>query len=113
MIPRPATRPWRVLAKRVSQILHTVWDPLGVDSEPGAQMEYDDYVPEIVRLLVCDASADGIAARIEAIRREHMGLPGHEARDRQVAMMLIALTARRPPLASGRLFCRCFCVRRL
>jgi len=82
VIPRPATRPWRVLAKRVSQILHTVWDPLSIDSEPGAQTEYYDYVPEIVRLLVCDASADGIAARIEAIRREHMGLPGHEARDR-------------------------------
>lgn len=82
MMPGLATRPWRVLAKRVSQILHTVWDPLGVDSEPGAQTEYDDYVPEIFRLLVRDASADGIAARIEAIRREHMGLPGHEARDR-------------------------------
>lgn len=91
MTRRSAARAWRVLAKRVRLALHTAWDPISIAGEPGAQTEYQDYVPEIVRLLVRDASAADIAALLTAIARERMGLPGGEARDRRVAEMLIDL----------------------
>lgn len=72
-------------------MLHEYWDPLGVASEPGAQGEYENYVPEIVRLLLRDAPAAEIAAYLTIIARERMGLAGDADHDARVAARLVAL----------------------
>jgi hypothetical protein len=45
---------YRLLTRRVGEVLHYIWDPIGVSDQPYARDEYDSYVPEVVRLLIAD-----------------------------------------------------------
>jgi hypothetical protein len=38
------------LLTRVNEVLHYIWDPIGVRGEPNARDEYDSYVPEVYSL---------------------------------------------------------------
>jgi hypothetical protein len=62
------------LRMRVDEILHYIWDPIGVRGEPHARDEYDSYVPEVYSLLQSGAAAEQIAARLDKIATERMGL---------------------------------------
>ncbi|MGF1546716.1 MAG: hypothetical protein ACFCUG_05285 [Thiotrichales bacterium] len=77
------------------------WDPLCVADEPGAEGEYEDYVPEIVGLLVSGAGEAAIAARLTAIARGSMGLVEDAVEDRRVAAILIALGGDGRPCAGS------------
>lgn len=94
MMQDRTSRHWRVLANRVSVVLHRAWDPLGVADEPDAPEEYQNYVPEVARLLDRNASNAEIAALLTHIRRERMGLTGDDEHDLQVAAMLMTLNNR-------------------
>ena len=59
---------------RVSEVLHYTWDPIGVRGEPNARDEYDSYVPEVCLLLQGGATAEQIAAHLDRIATERMGL---------------------------------------
>ena len=63
-----------VLRRRVDEVLHYIWDPIGVRGEPHARDEYDSYVPEVYSLLQSGASAEQIAAHLDKIATERMGL---------------------------------------
>jgi len=62
------------LHMRVNEVLHYIWDPIGVRGEPRARDEYDSYVPEIYSLLQGGAAAEQIAAHLDEIATERMGL---------------------------------------
>ena len=62
------------LRRRVDEVLHYIWDPIGVRGEPHARDEYDSYVPEVYSLLQSGASAEQIAAHLDKIATERMGL---------------------------------------
>ena len=64
----------RELLTRINEVLHYLWDPIGVRGEPHARNEYDAYVPEIYSLIHGSASAEQIAAHLEKIETERMGL---------------------------------------
>lgn len=40
----------QILTSRIGEVLHYIWDPIGVADQPGARDEYDSYLPEVVRL---------------------------------------------------------------
>jgi hypothetical protein len=62
------------LYQRVNEVLHYIWDPIGVRGEPNARDEYDSYVPQIYSLLQRDAAAEEIATHLDRIATEDMGL---------------------------------------
>jgi hypothetical protein len=80
---------------RVRQILLHDWDPIGIQDEPAASDEYDRYADRAYVMLMDErATAEAIAAYLDLIAAEHMGLGnsqrGAEA-SRQVAQKLVAL----------------------
>jgi hypothetical protein len=77
----------------VRRVLLSDWDPIGVCDEPQAQDEYDDYVPDIVRLLREGAGANTLANHLLRIEAEEMCLPSNPERARHAAMKLKQLSA--------------------
>lgn len=54
-------------------ILMDIWDPIGVKDEPGAQDEYDAYIPKIYNMLVAEASTQKITKYLKWVEMEKMG----------------------------------------
>ncbi len=78
------------LERAVSEVLHYVWDPIGVAGVPGARDEYDGYVGDVCALLWRGADAEGLAAHLVGIADASMGLPGTQARAERAADILLA-----------------------
>lgn len=49
------------LYKRCDEVLHYIWDPIGVSGEPGARDEYSSYLPKVFALVRDNATAEEIA----------------------------------------------------
>jgi hypothetical protein len=64
----------RELHIRVNEVLHYIWDPIGVRGEPMARDEYDSYVPQVYALLQSGATAEQIAGHLDKIATERIGL---------------------------------------
>lgn len=77
---------------RVDEIMHYVWDPIGVAGAPAARDEYDSYVPRVVKMLFDGADAETIARHLRSIEAEAMGMTPHaerEKRTRHAAEILV------------------------
>jgi hypothetical protein len=73
----------RQLTRRVDEVLHYIWDPIGVSGVVEARDEYDMYVPQVVGLLTRKATPQEIAAFLARVAAERMGLnPDPEAAER-------------------------------
>jgi hypothetical protein len=72
-----------------NEVLHYVWDPIGVAGSPHARFEYDSYVPGVVSLLFSGASASDIAKHLTQITTESMGLSAGRRRDLKTAELLV------------------------
>lgn len=59
---------------RVDEILHYLWDPIGVAGAPGARDEYDSYVPTVVKMLFEGSDAEAIALYLHRVEVESMEL---------------------------------------
>ena len=81
----PSRIRYDVLAARVGEILHYVWDPIGVAGLPEARDEYDSYVPLVVKMLIEGKKEEEIAQHLFSIEEGNMGLAvGPMARSRLV-----------------------------
>jgi hypothetical protein len=74
------TGPWtdneKELQARISEILHYVWDPIGVAGNPHARDEYDGYIGAVWEQAKGGGDADQIASALCAMRLV-MTLSGH------------------------------------
>ena len=52
------------LYRRCDEVLHYLWDPIGVKGCPGARDEYDSYVPQVFSLVLKGADK-GAQPRID------------------------------------------------
>jgi hypothetical protein len=78
---------------RVDEIMHYIWDPIGVAGKPGARDEYDSYVPHVVQMLFDGADVGKITNHLRAIESDAMGLSpflGVEKRTIRAAEVLVA-----------------------
>ena len=75
------------LYRRTDEILHFVWDPVGIAGEAAARDEYDSYVPQVFSLLERGADEQAIADFLLDIEREWTGKG--PAKSTEVARMLI------------------------
>ena len=60
--------------RRVDEVLHYLWDPLGVSDVPEARDEYNSYLPHVFSLVVRRASAQEIADFLDRTATHTMGL---------------------------------------
>jgi len=64
------------LSRRVGEILHYIWDPIGISEIPEARDEYDGYLGDITGMLMRGAGKEEISKRLDIIATETMGLSG-------------------------------------
>lgn len=75
------------LTRRIGEVLHYIWDPIGVSCIVEARDEYDMYVPQVVGLLNSKATSKEVAAFLTRIETERMGLMSDPERaDRAAAL---------------------------
>lgn len=77
----------RALYSAVDEVLHYVWDPIGVAGNPHARDEYYSYIPRLVSMLTCGASEAELLAYLDDAAA-HMGLLPNPGRDREVVNVL-------------------------
>lgn len=77
-----------MLARRIGEVLHYIWDPLGVADQPGARDEYDSYVPEATRLALL-SDREGLIAFLDRTAAATMGMPQPRAHTEEVAELLL------------------------
>jgi hypothetical protein len=77
------------LYQRVDEVLHYLWDPIGVSGAPGARDEYYAYLPTTFSLLKNNSNAEEIADYLTKVSSEHMSLGVQRSRDIEIAEILI------------------------
>lgn len=81
--------PELALYRAVDEVLHYVWDPIGVSSVPQARDEYHGYLPLVFDMVRKGDSASDIACHLSRIATERMGLSEKHAHDLKVAHVLL------------------------
>ncbi len=80
------------LYRRIDEVLHYLWDPIGVSSHPEARSEYHFYLPHVFSLLTSGAKAREISDYLASVSTERMGFPdtssGRE-HDQKITAILI------------------------
>jgi hypothetical protein len=80
------------LWQAVKEILFREWDPIGINSNPACDDEYDSYVNTIVRFLQTGADEYKITDHLRNLRHVNMGLSStNDELDRHIARRLINL----------------------
>ena len=74
----------------VDEILHYLWDPIGLAGSPCTRDEYSSYVPHVTRLLRTGADAQKITHHLLSLEEVNMGLDADQDNAAQVAKRLIA-----------------------
>jgi len=78
------------LYRRVDEVLFYVWDPVGVANSPAARDEYYGYLPMVFSMLQDEgANASIIAAYLDTIASERMGLDANPEHSNCVAQLLL------------------------
>jgi hypothetical protein len=77
------------LWNRCDEVLHYVWDPIGVCTAPSARDEYSSYVPQVFALVDKDAPASKIADLLVDIENNRIGLGAGRKGALKVAELLL------------------------
>jgi hypothetical protein len=93
------------LRRRVDEILYYIWGPIGVAAEPSTRDEYERYVAGLISLLEKSADSKQIAAYLDDIARNRMGLQPNDEHSLAVARLVLGWKSwllKRCPLGSER-----------
>ncbi|MDM0067065.1 hypothetical protein [Variovorax sp. J31P207] len=77
------------LYRAVDEVLHYLWDPIGVASIPGARDEYHGYLPHIFGMLKNGSVEDELAEYLSGVATNRMGLSARPDHDRAIARHLL------------------------
>jgi hypothetical protein len=77
------------LYRRVDEVLYYVWDPIGVAPNSVTRDEYERYLPEVFSMLQEGAGASAIAAYLDSVATERMGLNGNPEHSKRVSEFLL------------------------
>lgn len=77
------------LYRAVDEVLHYIWDPIGVSDAPQARDEYHSYLPQIFGMIRDGAESTEVAAHLGKIATETMGLFRNSDHDLKVASILL------------------------
>jgi len=74
MMNKPVTPKDVELFSRVDEVIHYVWDPIGVAHEPWARDEYNSYLSQIFEMTRDTWDIEYIATFLNEVATERMGL---------------------------------------
>ncbi len=77
------------LYRRVDEVLYYVWDPVGVATCPAARDEYQRYLPTVFTMLREGIDASPIAAYLDDVATDRMGLDANPEHSKRVAELLL------------------------
>ncbi len=77
------------LNKRCDEILHYIWDPIGVQDIPGARDEYHGYLPQLFKLVKDGADQIKIAEYLDRTQKNEIGLLSNLPENLKVARVLL------------------------
>jgi hypothetical protein len=77
------------LYQRADEVLHYVWDPIGVANAPMARDEYHGYLPQVFRLTKENETPEAIAAYLEEVATKRMGFNPNQKQALEVAALLL------------------------
>lgn len=77
------------LYRHTDEILHYIWDPIGVAGVAQARDEYHSYLPQVFKLVLANKSKEEIASHLTRIESEQMGLSSNNAGALKVAEILL------------------------
>jgi len=77
------------LYRATDEVLHYIWDPVGVAKAPEARDEYHAYLPRVFGMLREGRTVQDIAAYLTSVTRDRIGLDARSDHDIGVARLLI------------------------
>jgi hypothetical protein len=89
MMGHKLSHPERDLYITVDEVLHYIWDPIGVAGVPQARDEYHGYLPQVFSLVRNGENEQVIADYLALTTTENMGLSMNLQHDLEVARILI------------------------
>jgi hypothetical protein len=78
------------LYRALDEVMHYIWDPVGVAGIPGARDEYQAHIPEVFRLVLDGQDECAIADHLGHIAVGRMGLQPNRVRDLAAARAAIS-----------------------
>ena len=79
----------QALYRRTDEVLHYVWDPIGVATVPTARDEYSGYALRVLGMLLESVEIQPLAAFLLEIEGESMGLTPKPEHAELVAELLV------------------------
>lgn len=80
-----------MLYQRVDELLHYIWDPMGVAGRPEARDEYQNYLPRVFRMIVENIPARDVKNYFIQVETREMELPLPFGRSEQLDDLLNSL----------------------
>ncbi len=77
------------LYKRVDEVLHYLWDPIGVSDAPEARDEYWSYLPVVFGMLIRGSSKKEITKYLINIESDSMGVSVNKKHAEKVVNILL------------------------
>jgi hypothetical protein len=77
------------LYRAIDEVLHYIWDPIGVSSYPQARDEYQGYVPGVYKLVMGGSDEQKIAEHLGEITTVRMELPENQEQNLHTAQVII------------------------
>ena len=76
------------LYKRTDEVLHYIWDPIGVSGEPFARDEYWAYLPQVFNMVLNDKPKEIIVSYLLTVVKDNMGLNPNRKNTEKVVKIL-------------------------
>ena len=76
------------LYQHTDEVLHYVWDPIGIAGIPQARDEYNSYLPQVFSMLLEQKEEAEIVEYLIKVEDERMGLTPDPVKAAQVAALL-------------------------
>jgi hypothetical protein len=87
-----------LLYRRIDELLHYVWDPIGISGIPEARDEYQSYLPRVFKMVVDKVPDQHIADYLLLLESDSMGLGKRAGRKKRIADLLESMATYRDQL---------------
>lgn len=77
------------LYARISEVLHYIWDPIGVADIPNARNEYNSYLPHLFRLVIKNNDVGEVAKYLNMVQSKKIGLGSNLKKCKEVAIIIV------------------------
>ena len=79
----------KLLYKRADEILFYLWDPIGISNESCCRNEYQNYLPQIFKLVLENDDPVPIVDCLNLIQVDRMGISPDKKHDLKIARLLL------------------------